>query len=71
MSIERIPLPLVVRAMREQELTRRPPSYRQVYSAVIDGRVPAEQDLNGRWTVGAADLPLIAATLCADAKAAA
>lgn len=71
MSTERIPLPLVVRALRDRKLTRRPPSYRQVYSAVIDGRVPAEQDLNGRWSVGTADLPLIAAALCADAKAAA
>jgi hypothetical protein len=67
MPAERIPLPLVVRALRERRLTRQPPSYRQVYAAVIDGRVPAEQDISGRWTIGETDLPVVAAELCPDA----
>ena len=38
-------------------------SYRRVYSAVLDGIVPAEKDASGsRWVVGADDLPEIAKT---------
>ncbi len=39
-------------------------SYRRVYSAVLDGIVPAEKDASGsRWLVEANDLPDIATTL--------
>ena len=39
-------------------------SYRRVYSAVLDGIVPAERDGSGaRWLVDADDLTAIAETL--------
>jgi len=42
----------------------RVPSYRTTYNAAVDGRIPAEQGDNGRWSVARTDLPLIAAALC-------
>ena len=39
-------------------------SYRRLYTAVLDGMVPAEKDASGsRWLVDANDLPDIATTL--------
>ena len=39
-------------------------SYRRVYSAVLDGIVPAEKDASGsRWLVDPNDLPEIAEAL--------
>ena len=39
-------------------------TYRRVYTAVLDGMVPAERDASGsRWLVDAGDLPGIAKTL--------
>ncbi len=39
-------------------------TYRRVYTAVLDGTVPAERDGSGaRWLVDADDLPEIAETL--------
>jgi hypothetical protein len=56
---KRIPLPLVGR--RLAALTgQRAPSYRSLYVAALDGKIPAEQQVNGRWDVAAADLPHIA-----------
>lgn len=38
-------------------------SYRRLYQAVLDGRVPAERGGNGRWQIAEEDLPAIAETL--------
>ena len=39
-------------------------TYRRLYTAVLDGIVPAERDGSGaRWIVDAGDLPEIAETL--------
>ncbi len=39
-------------------------SYRRLYTAVLDGTVPAERDASGsRWLIDADDLPEIAKTL--------
>ena len=39
-------------------------SYRRLYTAVLDGIVPAEKDASGsRWLVDANDLPDIATTM--------
>lgn len=36
-------------------------SYRRVYTAVLDGAIPAEKDASGtRWIIDIEDLPLIA-----------
>jgi hypothetical protein len=59
----RVPLNLVPRLLRERNITRTPPSYRRIYLAVLDGRVPAERAANGRWSVRICDLKLIAETL--------
>jgi hypothetical protein len=67
---DRIPLILVPRALRERNIDRNPPTYRQLYHAVINGVVPAQQGPNGRWSVRVADLRLIAETLSALAIAA-
>jgi hypothetical protein len=63
MPAERIPLPKVARELRRQNLVDRPLGYREIYIAVLDGRIPAELGGNGRWTVAGDDLPLIGATL--------
>ncbi len=39
-------------------------SYRRLYTAVLDGIVPAERDASGsRWLIDADDLPKIASAL--------
>jgi hypothetical protein len=65
---DRIPLTLLPHELRS--LTgATPPGYRATYTAALDGRIPAERGLNGRWTVARADLPAIAAALgCAPAQ---
>ena len=40
-----------------------PAQYRALYTAALDGRIPAEPGPNGRWTVSRDDLPKIAAAL--------
>ena len=40
-----------------------PAQYRTLYTAALDGRIPAEPGPNGRWTVSRDDLPKIAAAL--------
>jgi hypothetical protein len=58
MSETTIPLPLLPRELRE--LTDRAPSYRALYLAALDGRIPATIGRNGRWSVDRHDLPRIA-----------
>ena len=55
-----IPLPGVARRLRKEHGVAI--SYGQVYRAVLDGRIPAEQGINGRCTVPESDLSLIART---------
>lgn len=38
-------------------------SYDRIYRLVIDGKVPAEKDIGGRWIVKSEDLPAYAAKL--------
>jgi hypothetical protein len=53
-----IPLPLVPRKVRE--LTgEQPPTYRQVYAAVVNGAVKAEQGSNGRYRVHSDLTPIL------------
>ncbi|WP_306133452.1 hypothetical protein [Roseivivax marinus] len=35
-------------------------TYRQLYTAAVDGVIPARQGKNKRWTFEVADLPVIA-----------
>ena len=42
-------------------------SYRKLYEAALDGRIPAERSPKGRWTVAARDLPRVAQALGAGA----
>jgi len=39
---------------------QRAPTYRSLYVAALDGKIPAEQQTNGRWDVADADMPHIA-----------
>jgi hypothetical protein len=39
------------------------PTYRQCYTAVLDARIPATREANGRWTFDPADLEAIARAL--------
>jgi hypothetical protein len=59
----RIPLAQLPRKLAQQN-NGPAPSYRACYLAIVDGRLPAEQSDNGRWTVAEDDLAAIAATLC-------
>jgi hypothetical protein len=62
---DRVSLTQVPRKLRPHLKGRgQTPGYRTTYNAAVDGRIPAEQGENGRWTVASDDLPLIAATLC-------
>ena len=62
---DRVSLTQVPRKLRPHLKGRgQTPGYRTTYNAAVDGRIPAEQGENGRWTVAFDDLPLIAATLC-------
>ena len=55
---QKIPLPAVPRKMRE--LTgEAPPTYRQIYAAVLNGAVKAEQGSNGRWRVDSDLTPIL------------
>jgi hypothetical protein len=40
-----------------------PPSYRRVYNAAIDGRLPGAEHVNGRWGVRRSRLPEVAEAL--------
>jgi hypothetical protein len=66
---ERVSLIRLPRELRLLKLVEPVPSYRATYNAAVDGRIPAEQGDNGRWSVARNDLPLIAATLCRAAPA--
>jgi hypothetical protein len=68
--VARTRLTRVPTKLRELKLTAEPLSYKRLYGAALDGRIPATQETNGRWSVGDADLPLIARLLCSDAEAA-
>jgi hypothetical protein len=46
-----------------QKLTGEPsPGYRSLYGKILDGQLPAKQ-INGRWQVDRANLPIIAEKL--------
>jgi hypothetical protein len=64
-TVERIPLPLL--PLELARLTGEPgPTYRTCYLAAVDGQIPAERGLNGRWTVAARDLAKVAAAFRRD-----
>ena len=46
------------------------PSYRTLYNACIDARIPADKGDNGRWTVLRRNLPLIAKKFAGSASVA-
>jgi hypothetical protein len=60
---ERIPLVLLATELVKRGHTTRPPLYREVYTAIANGRIPAQRD-NGRWYIQPHDLPLIVQALC-------
>jgi hypothetical protein len=37
------------------------PGYDRIYKAALNGLFPAEQSMNGRWSVRRSNLPLVAA----------
>lgn len=51
----------VPRALKD--LTGTGIQYQKLYRHIIDGAIPAEKSLSGRWFVRRADLPEIAKTL--------
>jgi len=58
-TTRKIKLPEVTRHLRDDFGVS--VSYRRLYTAVLDGIVPAEKDASGsRWLVDADDLPKIA-----------
>jgi hypothetical protein len=57
-ATERVKLSAVARILA-QETGRKPPTYRQIYTAVVDGSVPAEKAPRDYY-VRRADLPQIA-----------
>lgn len=61
-----IPLSLLARALRD--FVNEPPKYRTLYSAILDGHIPARKNRSGRWEIAVVDLKLIAKTLCPDAN---
>lgn len=64
MSTDRIPLSaLAVELRRLNPAAFHHPTYRELYTAVVDCRIPAERGDNGRWTVARDDLYVIATTL--------
>jgi hypothetical protein len=63
-QIVRIPLTRVPWVLRARNYTKGPLSYKRLYAAAVDQRIPATQDDNGRWFVTEPDLRLIAETLC-------
>jgi hypothetical protein len=60
---ERIPLPRVAGKVREQTGLIVPNAYKKLYSAVLDGRLPAEQGADGRYMISSAHLPEAATIL--------
>ena len=46
-----------------ERLTGQTVSYRRVYFACVDNRIPVEQTQNGRWQYDPNELPQIAAAL--------
>jgi hypothetical protein len=48
----------------------RTPSYRALYNACLDRRIPADRGDNGRWTVLRRNVPLIAKKFAGGARAA-
>ena len=64
-SVKKIKLSELSRRLRDEFGESVP--YRKIYTAVLDGIVPAERDASGaRWIVNADDLPAIAKTLGLD-----
>jgi hypothetical protein len=54
-----IPLTLLPRAI--SDLTGEPaPSYREIWNAAVDGRIPVQRQMNGRWYAAPIDVPRIA-----------
>jgi hypothetical protein len=59
MIVDRIPLTIVPRAIREAvKDSSTAPSYRRIYVAVLNGSIPADQ-INGRWHVSANLRPIM------------
>jgi hypothetical protein len=46
----------------------RTPTYREVYNACVDAKIPADKGDNGRWTVLRRNVPMIAKILSGRAK---
>ena len=59
-SKPRIKLPIVPQKLKERT-NKQPPSYRSIWTAAVNGSIPAELGPNGRWTVAEDDLDVIAA----------
>jgi hypothetical protein len=59
MIVDRIPLTVVPRAIREavSDMSSAP-SYRRIYVAILNGSIPADQ-INGRWHVNSNLSPII------------
>jgi len=54
-----IALPKVPRELRKLVPDKPLPSYREVYTAILNGHVPAEQQPNGRWRVDSDLTPIM------------
>ena len=61
MATERHALTKLPRDLIERGFT--PTTYRRAYSAAVDGVIPAQQNVAGRWTYDPADIPAIADAL--------
>jgi hypothetical protein len=57
---DEIDLPAVCAEMRAMGVER--VSYRRLYQAILDGKIPAERS-HGRYRIARGDLPAIAASL--------
>lgn len=55
---QRLPLTDLPRTLIETGYTA--PTYRTLYTAATDARIPAQKSSGGRWTFSADDLPAIA-----------
>jgi len=60
---DRIPLVMVATELVKRGHTTRAPLYRELYTAIASGLIPADRD-NGRWYIQPSNLPLIAQVLC-------
>jgi hypothetical protein len=47
-----------------------PPTYRALYNACVDAKIPADRGDNGRWTVARRNVPVIARIFAGSARAA-